>query len=445
MKRSILTGVTALAAATLVLTACSSGDGGSGSTTSSGGTETSAAGEEEAAEPITISLAAWSLATTPEFQTLADAFHEVNPDITVELKEYDAANYDTQMIADLAAGSAPDMYVLKNLKNFFTYQDGGQLLDVSAVELGDDVNGADAYVVDDVTYGVPYRQDAWYLYYNKDLFDAAGVAYPDGSWTWEDYDAAAVELTGALATAGNPAKGTYQHSWQSTVQGFAGAQVSDADLLSGEWEYLVPYYERVLALQDAGAQVPLGTITTNSLTYQSQFGTQQAAMMPMGSWYVATLLAQQASGDANTFNWGFAPAPQLDDSTVELPVTFADPTGIGINPAVDEDVAAAAIKFLEFIASEEAASALAEIGITPAVTNETVTTTYFAIEGIPTDDLSKFAFATHDVRPENPVAADTAKLQNILGEAHTAILSGTVSAEEGIKQAMDRAKSEVLG
>ena len=49
------------------------------------------------------------------------------------MKEYDAANYDTQMIADLAAGSAPDIYVQKNLKNFYTYQNGKQLLDVSDV------------------------------------------------------------------------------------------------------------------------------------------------------------------------------------------------------------------------------------------------------------------------------------------------------------------------
>ncbi|WP_313556808.1 ABC transporter substrate-binding protein [Miniimonas arenae] len=441
MKRTILNGVAGFAALTLVLTACSGGssDGGSGATGGSG--DSAAAGE-----PITITLAGWSLDTTPEFQVLADAFHEANPDITVELKEYDATEYDTQMIADLAAGTAPDMYVQKNLKNFFTYQDGDQLLDVSDVAegLSDDVNGVDAYEVDGKTYAIPYRQDAWYLYYDKDLFDAVGVAYPDGTWTWDDYAAAAEELTTALAATGSSAKGTYQHSWQSTVQGFANAQ-SDGDLLSGDWEYMVPFYDRVIALQDAGAQADYGSITTNSLTYQSQFGTQQAAMMPMGSWYVATLLAQQKSGDANTFSWGFAPIPQVDSSTVDNPVTFADPTGIGINPAVDDDVAAAAKSFLAFIGSEDAANALAGIGITPAITNDAVQATYFGLEGVPTDDVSKTAFTTHDVRPENPVDANTAALQNILSDAHSAIMSGSVTPEQGIQQAMDRAKSEVLG
>src|SRR5699024_4638426 len=146
---------------------------------------------------------------------LAEGFSKSHPDITVDLVEYSAEDYDTQMIADLAAGSAPDLYVLKNLKNFVTYQDGDQLLDVSDVagELDPEVSGVDAYTVDGKTYAVPYRQDAWYLYYNKELFDKAGVDYPDGSWTWDDYAQAAKDLTKGIADAGGDALGTYQHNW----------------------------------------------------------------------------------------------------------------------------------------------------------------------------------------------------------------------------------------
>lgn len=434
MKRRILSATATAAAAALVLTACGGGEESGGASGASG-----ASGE------VTVSLAGWSLDTTPEFQVLADAFHEQHPDVTIDVVEYSADDYDTQMIADLSAGSAPDLYVMKNLKNFFTYEDGGQLVDVSDVAsgLGEDVNGVDAYTVDGTTYAIPYRQDAWYLYYNKDLFDQAGVEYPDGSWTWDDYADAAEQLTAGLDQS--EVYGTYQHSWQSTVQGFANAQSPDADLLSGQWDYMVPFYDRAVALQNAGAQLDFGSITTNSVSYQSQFGTQKAAMMVMGSWYVATLLAQVASGDADEFAWGFAPAPQLDSSTVDNPVTFADPTGIGINPAADDDVIAAAKEFLTFIASEDAAAALAEIGITPAVTNDAVAQTYFGIDGVPTDELSRFAFSTHDVRPENPVDANTAALQNILSDAHSAIMSGSVSPADGIAEAEQRAAAEVLG
>lgn len=437
MKHRFITTTAAVAAASLLLAACGS----------SGSDEEDKGGEVDSEGNATLTLAGWSLSSTPEFQVLADAFHEENPDVTVELVEYaDGEDYDTQMITDLAAGTAPDLYPIKNLNKFFTYQDGDQLLDVSDVAdgLSEDVNGLDAYDIDGSTYAIPYRQDAWFLYYDKDLFDEAGVDYPDGNWTWEDYGQAAEQLTDNLADTDTPATGAYQHEWQSTVQGFATAQTPDVDFASGDWDYMVPYYERTLELQDEGALVDYGTLTTNNLTYQAEFGTQDAAMLMMGSWYIATLLEEQDSGDAEDFEWGIAPAPQLDESTVDDPITFADPTGIGLNPAVDDDLEGPAKDFLSFIASEEAAEALTEIGITPAVSNDAVTDSFFEGEGMPSDELSKFTFATHDVRPENVVSPDTAALQNILSDAHSAIMSESVTAQEGIDEAMQRAQEEVL-
>lgn len=441
MKRSITTALALAAAASFALTACGSGGSGGGSS--------AAAPAPQSTDPVTISLAGWSLATTPEFKTLADGYHAAHPNVTVELKEYDATNYDTQMIADLAAGSAPDIYVQKNLKNFVTYQSGGQLLDVSdvATKVGDKVGGLKSYAVSGKTYAIPYRQDSWVLYYNKDLFDKAGVKYPDGSWTWDDYAKTSAELTTKLKAAGSSALGTYEHTWQSTVQGFALAQTPGADLISGKFDYLKPYYQRVLGMQQAGSQVDYGTVTTNKLTYQSQFGKQKAAMMPMGTWYVATLIAQQAKGDADAFKWAFAPAPQFDSSTTgtsKTPVTFGDPTGLGINPKIAKNKVAAAKDFLAYAAGVDGAKALASIGITPANTSADVVSAYFAVKGAPTDDLSKFAFGTHDTRPENPVSKYTAGLQNVLNDLHSSVLSGSASVDDAIAKAESRAKNEVL-
>lgn len=433
MKRKFAAAAGIAVVATLSLAACSGGSG-----------DTPAA--EESSGPVTLTLSGWSLETTPEFQTLADAFHEENPDVTVELKEYDPANYNTLVTADLAAGVGPDIITQKEVKYVTTFQEGGQLLDVSDVELPADISGTSSYEVDGTAYGVPYRQDSWVLFYNKDLFDAAGVDYPDGSWTWDDYDEAAAALTEGLATSGSAAKGAYQHRWQSTVQGFANAQSKDGDILEGDYGYLKPYYERVLALQADGDQVDFNTSSANQLTYQGEFGKQNAAMLPMGTWYVATLIAQQASGDADTFNWGIAPIPQLDEKTTgtdNTPVTFGDPTGFSINAAVDESKAAAAKKFLEFAASEDAAKALAAIGITPALLNDAVVETYFGVEGAPTDDLSKFAFSTHETKPENPTSSKTAAIQGILNDLHTAVMSGSDNIDNAIKTAEDRVKNEV--
>ena len=432
MKRSFAAAAGIAVVATLALAGCSGGGD-------------DAAAPEESSGPVTLSLSGWSIDTTPEFQALADAFHEENPDITVEVKGYDAAEYNTLVTADLAAGSGPDIITQKEVKFVPTFAEGGQLLDVSDVELPDGISGAGSYEVDGTAYAVPYRNDSWVLYYNKALFDQAGVEYPDGSWTWDDYADAADALNAGLTGAGSAAKAAYLHNWQSTVQGFANAQ-SDGDILKGEYEYMEPFYDNVLALQDAGDQVDYNTAKANQLTYQGEFGKQNAAMLQMGTWFVATLIAQQASGDADDFEWGIAPIPQVDSKTTGLdntPVTFGDPTGFGINAAIDDSKVAAAKKFLAFAAGEEGAQVLAGIGITPALLTDSVVETYFAVDGAPTDDLSKFAYSTHEVHPENPTSNKAAAIQGILGDMHTAIMSGSQSPSDAIKEAQDRVANEV--
>ncbi|MDR1800059.1 MAG: extracellular solute-binding protein [Bifidobacteriaceae bacterium] len=453
-----LLGVLAMA---LTMTACGGdGDGTSTSgassteaTTEAPPTDTATAEEtsdvpeetEPAEEPIVLSMSGWSLETTPEFQVLADAFHAANPNVTVELREYDPNDYETLMLADMSSGSATDIITIKQAKFTTQWAEGGQLMDISDIVSGlpANVSGAGSYTVSGVNYGVPYRQDSWVLFYNKDLFDQAGVATPDGTWTWDKYAEVAKELASKL----DGVKGTYEHSWQSTLQGFAQAQTPGADLAGGQdYSYLKPYYERVLDLQDSGAQETYANITTNSLTYQANFGKQSAAMMAMGSWYVATLISQQASGDADTFNWGIAPVPQYDESTTgtdKVPVTFGDPTGLAINANIDPAKLDAAKAFLQFAASEEAGVALAGIGILSSVASDAVTEAYFAQSGIPTDDLSKFAIGTHETKPENPQSPYIAAIQSALGEAHTAIMSESSSIDDAIAMATETIQAEL--
>ena len=442
MKLKRLSAVFAAAALTFTLAACSSDNGGGEQSDST--SDPSGEATESAAQTIT--LAGWSLTTTPEFQLLVDGFNASQDNYQLEVQEYDATDYDTQLTADLSAGTAPDLYVLKNLKMFYTYQSTGSLLDVSDVvaELPESISGTDPFIVDGLNYAVPYREDGWVLYYNKELFEKAGVDLPDGSWTWDDYSKAAKDLTEKL----DGVKGTYMHNWQSLVQAFALAQVPGADFLSGNYDYQKEYYKRALDLQDAGAQVDFGTITTNQLTYQGQFGTQEAAMMPMGSWYVATLLAQQESGEADTFEWGMAPVPQYDASTTgtdKTPVTFGNPTAIGINAAIDESKIEGAREFLKYAGSVELGVELAKIGITPAHTGDEITEATFSIDGIPTDDLSKFALSVREIHPEQPASEYTAEIENILKDMHSEILTGGTSVDDGIKAASEQITKDVLG
>jgi multiple sugar transport system substrate-binding protein len=425
-----------LAIGAFLLAACSS----------SPGTSTPGGNAGAGNQPVTLTLSGWSLSTTPEFQTLADGFHKAHPNVTVQVKEYDATNYDTLMTADLASGAAPDIITMKNVLHVATYVQGGTLLDVSDVKLPAGISGASAYVIGGKSYAVPYRLDSWVLFYNRDLFKKAGVADPDGSWTWDDYVNAAGRLKAGLKAAGSPATAAYQHTWQSLVQGFANAQSPGANVLGGKYSYLAPYYQRALQLQNEGAQPTFNTATANNLSYQTEFGKQQAAMILMGTWEAASLLAQQSAGAADTFSWGMAPAPQYSAATAgtgNVPVTFGDPTGFAVNAKIDPAKLTAAKEFLGYAASEDGAKSLAAIGITPALINPSVVSTFFAVKGMPTDSLSKFAWSTHLTKQENPTSANTATVQDILNSLNTAVMSGSQPIAAAISTAQSSFTNQV--
>jgi multiple sugar transport system substrate-binding protein len=65
------------------------------------------------------------------------------------------------------------------------------------------------------------------------------------------------------------------------------------------------------------------------------------------------------------------------------------------------------------------------------------------VAGSPTDELSKFAISTHETLPENPTSTKTAAIQGILGDLHTAVMSGSEPIDSAIKGAEDRVKNEV--
>lgn len=420
------------------LAACGSGtDGASGD----------ADVEFDENEEVEITFAGWSFDSTPEFQQLADAFMDEYPNVTVTLKSYSADDYDTQLTADLSSGSQPDVFPIKNLQKYYTYavESGGlaELGDVAAEYEGDDNIDISQYELDGEYYAMPYRQDSWVLFYNKDMFDACGLDYPDETWTWDDYTEVAEELKEKLPDAGyesGTVYPTYLHTtWQSVVQSFALAQSgqeADDTFFAGDYSYLEPYYERALYWQDNDLTLDYNTITSNSVQYQAQFGTQKAAMMPMGTWFAATLITQQESGDADDFNWGIVPIPQNPDTEAsDEPVTFGDPTGLAVSSVISGQELAAAKEFVKFCAGPEGSAALAELATTPAYFSDDVADVYFSVDGMPDDDMSRYAWITHVTLPENPVGAGTDTIQSDLKTAHSTIMTETGTYEDAIADA----------
>lgn len=422
---------TTLAAIALAVTA---GLGLSGCAGAAGPAEPQA---QDGKTRLTVSV--WNYEGTPEFKALFDSYEAANPDIDIEPVDILADDYPQKVTTMLAGGDTTDVLTMKNVIDYARYANNGQLQEINGVvdTVGkDNLAGLDAFDINGKYYAAPYRQDFWLLYYNKDLLKAAGVQNP-ADLTWDEYTALAKKLT--TEANGKKVYGTYHHIWRSVVQAIAAAQ-NGADQNSGDYGFFEDQYNTALDLQKSGATLDFGTAKSQKTSYRTMFETGQAAMMPMGTWYIAGILQAKKDGKS-TVDWGLAPMPQKnDDGKV---TTFGSPTAFAVNKNASHSEEAR--KFIEWAAGEEGAKAISKIGVVPALQNDAITAEYFKLDGMPTDELSKKAFTPDTVALEMPVSDKSAATDKVLNQEHDLIMVGERSVADGIAEMGKRVKSEVLG
>ncbi len=127
-----------------------------------------------------ITVSVWDNANSPQFQAMADAFMEKNPDIDVELVDIRSDEYNSKLTVLLAGNeSDPDVIMIKDADTQISMREG-QILDLTSYIARDGVdlsiyNGAaEQLQMDGKQYTLPFRQDWYVLFYNKDLLMQRG-------------------------------------------------------------------------------------------------------------------------------------------------------------------------------------------------------------------------------------------------------------------------------
>ncbi len=158
---------------------------------------------EPAAEQVTLTWAFWG---SPEeavsHKQVADAFMKVHPEIKVETWNEPWDNYFTKIQALWASGDSkavPDIAFLWPAPKYAAegvLENLDPYIEKTGYNLDDYWPGLlESAKYNGSVYGLPRDIEVNVLYYNKDLFDKAGVGYPDADWTWDDLVAAAEKLT----------------------------------------------------------------------------------------------------------------------------------------------------------------------------------------------------------------------------------------------------------
>jgi multiple sugar transport system substrate-binding protein len=206
--RSVIRRTTFLAAIAALVVACTGG--GSATPTPPASTPASTPASSESANPSSsaeqVKLTYFTFSAAPDhlkdLDAIVAAFEAQHPNIQIEVQTAAYADYFTKLQTAVAGGTTPDTFEL-NYENFVGYASAGTLLDLTGPSGADATFAASTYYPkaygvfqrDGVQYGLPESFSDVLLYYNKDLFDKAGVAYPTADWTWKDELAAAEKLT----------------------------------------------------------------------------------------------------------------------------------------------------------------------------------------------------------------------------------------------------------
>lgn len=282
MKRVTLTVLSVLLIASFFLSACSTS------------TPPTTNAPEATAAPVTITVMSFFAYDNPEVeQAVVSAFEAANPNIKVDLQLVTFSDIFNKYKTLIAGKTPPDVMAM-NYDNSYQFGALGALEDLSQWITKTNYDTSiyfpatlDMFKVNGVQYSMPATFSDVVLYYNKDLFDAAGVEYPQRDWTWDDLKTAATALTKDTNGDGKIEQWGYSFPWWPLVLEMYGAKFWNADRTA----CTLNTPEGVKAIQSIvdGRYVDKFAPTTDALAEQGDwdmFMAGKLAMYPTGPWAV---------------------------------------------------------------------------------------------------------------------------------------------------------------
>lgn len=275
-----------------------------------------AAKPEAAAEAIRLRLMTWSGGEELELHKKAfKAFTDANAGIEVEVTAVPFGEYYTKLQTEAAGGSAADLI---NIGEAYTARWAASKVVINMnpyIEADPEFHVEDFFpnVLENFkweggVYVLPKDYVTWALFYNKALFDEAGIPYPDDTWTWNPTDGGQYTEIATKLTKQEGGRTVQYGTMASTGWGYYFPRIWDNGgryLNDDRTQCLLAEPEAVAAVQWIADLVNKYGVAPTAETEQGgfTFASGKIAMMPQGSYMVPGLLNAQ-------FDWAVAPHPQ---------------------------------------------------------------------------------------------------------------------------------------
>jgi multiple sugar transport system substrate-binding protein len=393
--------------------------------------------EPSGSDAVTLTMTIWGSDTDKQVmeERLALAKTEL-PTITVKLSLI-AEDYDTKVQTMFSGGTAPDVMEIAETVN--VYSSKGQLEDLNPYFDAEGIDpvasfgqgSVDTYSTDGKLWAAPDRSGPAVVFYNKDLFDQAGVAYPSADWDWDAFRDAAKKLTveenGQVSQWGYGAGDWWPWYMSWIYQG--GGSVLDA-----AGKPVVNSAENIAALEFYNDMVFKDKSVLSPIDYANQgldngqpdplFAQGKLAMEVTGYWNVASL---KDSG----LNWDIAP---MWHGAKEAVPAFSN--ALAVSSASKNKEAAA--QLVAFLTSAEGEKPIATSGLDVPANLAAVADPSFQQ---PEWNTSKVDLSVFSASAEVVFAPPLSPEWNQIQKAFTDGLAETWNGKQSVKDGLDKVQA----
>jgi raffinose/stachyose/melibiose transport system substrate-binding protein len=426
-----------LGAVALVASSCG-GDDDDDAQAADPGTEEGAGSDE----PVTIEW--WHIQNNDPglslWEDLAAEFEAENPNVTIEITVYENQAFKDAIDPRLQAGDPPDLFQSWGGGGLMEQAEAGLVQDITEqVEpwIGDlNTAAAELYQVDGVQYGVPFDLGMVGFWYNRDLFEQAGIDAPPE--TWDDFLGVVEDLQAAGITPiglgeGDNWTGMFWWAYLALRNGGSEPMLEAGETGAFDVE---PFIEAGEQLEQLVALDPFqegwqAAVWDGAGGQAAAMATGDAAMILMGQWAPGTISANSADGEGLGDALGWFPFPEVEGGDGEATDVFGGGNGF----AVGADAPPEAVEFLEYITSLDVANRWGE-------TNSGILPVTLGSEGSITDPYLQDVIEARGEATYVQAYLDQAYAEELglfINDAIEQLYAGQASAEEVAQMITDEA------
>lgn len=329
-----------------------------------------------AQENVTINW--WHISTEESqaayWQSLADAYTAEHPNVTIEITVLENAAFKERLTTVMQAGDPPDLFQSWGGAVLWTYADNGLVRNI-APELEGEWKDSFAtqaalelYGQNGEYYGVPWTWGAVGIFYNKSLFEQAGLDPANPPKTWTEFLDAVQTLKDAGITPIALGEGEKWpgHFWWVYLalriggeEAFLNAYNRSGSFADEPFVQAGEYLKQLIDLEPFNE----GFLAATHPESEGIFGNGEAAMLLMGQWAPAAQAQYSESGEGIGDDLAWFPFPAVEGGAGDP----GDVLGGGDGIAVGANAPDEAVDFLRFLTTVENQRAGAEIWIVPVV------------------------------------------------------------------------------